>query len=174
MSAPLRWTIRRLQAADAAAFQALRLAGFQGNPGEFRVAPEDEAGLTPQQVAERLQRAYVAGGWSGDRLVGIAGLTRYEGRKLDHRALLWGMYLAPEARGSGLAGALVDDVLAEARRQGLRQVLLTVAAPNARAIRLYETRGFVRYGVEPGAVRQPDGFMDEVLMVCHLDRPPAP
>lgn len=174
MSAPLRWTIRRLQAADAAAFKALRLAGFQGNPGEFRVAPEDEAGLTPQQVAERLERAYVAGGWSGNRLVGIAGLTRYEGRKLDHRALLWGMYLAPEARGSGLAGALVDDVLAEARRRGLRQVLLTVAAPNARAIRLYETRGFVRYGVEPGAVRQPDGFMDEVLMVCHLDRPPAP
>ena len=173
MNELLRWGIRRLHASDAAAYHALRLAGFRGNPGEFRVAPEDEAHLPLPQVAERLERAYVAGGWSGEQLVGIAGLSRYEGRKLDHRGLLWGMYVAPEARGSGLAGALVEDVLAEARRQGLRQVLLTVAAPNARAIRLYETRGFVRYGLEPGAVRQPDGFMDEVLMVCHLNHAPG-
>ena len=68
-----------------------------------------------------------------------------------------------------MADALVRALLAEARSQGIRQVLLTVAADNARARRLYERHGFLAYGVEPGAINVDDQYLDEALMIRVLD-----
>ena len=51
------------------------------------------------EVAARLERDFVAGVFDGDTLVGIAGLARYGGVKINHKALLWGMYLRAEFRG---------------------------------------------------------------------------
>jgi len=60
---------------------------------------------------------------------------------------------------------LMDEV----RAQGVEQVILTVAAENSRARRLYERWGFTVYGTEPRAIKLSDGYMDEVLMVCRPD-----
>jgi RimJ/RimL family protein N-acetyltransferase len=169
MTEGTRWVVRRLHPGDAPAYQALRLEGFMRHPLQFRVAPEDEEALTQEHVAERLASTFVAGGFDGDELVGIAGLSRFEGAKLRHRALLWGMYVQEAARGSGLADSLVRSVLSEARTQGIEQVILTVAAENVRARRLYERWGFAVYGTEPRAVKTPNGYLDEISMYCRLE-----
>lgn len=161
--------MRRLLAPDAAAYHRLRLDGFTRQPREFRVAPEDERALKPEDVAGRLERAVVAGAFRGHELVGIAGLTRFEGAKLCHRALLWGMYVRPDARGAGIGDGLMRWLMAEARAQGIEQVILTVAAENPGARRLYERWGFAVYGTEPRAIKLADGYMDELLMQCRLD-----
>src|SRR6476469_6198424 len=124
------WTVRRLVAADAAAYHALRLEGFSLHPLQFRVAPEDEIDESILAVGENLERTFVAGGFADDSLVGIAGLTRYSGAKLRHRALLWCMYVSKPARGSGLADELMRMLLAQARSLDVRQVVLTVASEN--------------------------------------------
>jgi len=160
-----RWMVRRLLPADAAAYQTLRLEGFSRHPLQFRVAPEDEAGLSLQQVGERLAGTFVAGGFDAGGLAGVAGLTRFEGAKLRHRALLWGMYVRERARGGGLADELIRALFAEARSQGVEQVILTLAADNDRARRLYQRWGFSVYGTEPRAIKVPDGYLDEVLMI---------
>lgn len=162
------WKVRRLTATDAAAYQALRLEGFALHPLQFRVAPEDESHLSLQAVGERLATTFVAGGFHDDELTGIGGLTRFEGAKLRHRALLWGMYVRERSRGHGLADELVRILLAEARSQGIAQVLLTVAAENQRARGLYERWGFAVYGIEPRAIKVGQEFIDEALMVCSL------
>ena len=72
------WGVRRLTAADAPAFQALRLEGFALHPLQFRVAPEDESGLSLQAVGERLAKTFVVGGFHDDDLVGVGGLTRWD------------------------------------------------------------------------------------------------
>jgi RimJ/RimL family protein N-acetyltransferase len=161
-------TTRRLTAGDAAAYQTLRLEGFTLHPLQFRIAPEDEESLTLETLGERLDRSFVVGAYQADELVGIGGLTRFEGAKLRHRALLWGMYLRERARGSGAADELMRVLLDEARKLELRQVILTVAAENARARRFYERWGFKVYGIEPGAIRVGDRYLDEGLMVCPL------
>ncbi len=163
------WTLRRLRPGDAATYQALRLEGFTKHPLQFRVAQEDECDLTLETVGQRLEHAFVVGGFDAEGLAGVGGLTRYDGAKLQHRALLWGMYVRERARGRGLADELVRALLAEARSQGIRQVLLTVAADNARARRLYERHGFLAYGVEPGAINVDDQYLDEALMIRVLD-----
>jgi len=64
----------------------------------------------------------------------------------------------PAARGSGAAPALLDDFIARAAAAGQGAVELEVFAQNARALRLYQGRGFAPlhelhgYVAEPGCV----------------------
>lgn len=161
-------TIRRLAGADAAAFQALRLEGFRLHEREFRFAPEDEAGLSLQDVAARLARDIVFGVFDGEALVGVAGLAFFTGAKTRHKALLWGMYVRASHRGAGAADLLMTALL-DAARGRAQMVTLTVMRDNARALRVYERWGFSIYGVEPRAARTAGGeYLDEALMALWL------
>ena len=71
---------------------------------------------------------------------------------------------------SGVAGKLVAGVITHARSEGVEILLLAVNAANLRAIRLYELAGFVQYGLEPRALKQPDGtYSDDELYWLPLD-----
>jgi ribosomal protein S18 acetylase RimI-like enzyme len=78
------------------------------------------------------------------------------------------MYVRPAARGARVGDVLMDFLLAQARADGIEQMILTVAAENARARRLYERWGFSVYGTEPRAIKLHDGYLDELLMQCPL------
>lgn len=160
-------SLRRLGPADAAAFKTLRLEGFALQPGEFRYAPEDEAEMPLAEVEARLARDFVVGAFCGGALVGVAGLQRCAGVKIRHKALLWGMYLRGEFRGSGAADAMMAALLAEARRS-VEIVTLTVISDNARALRFYRRWGFAAYGVEPAAVKRDGGYFDETAMMLRF------
>jgi ribosomal protein S18 acetylase RimI-like enzyme len=95
------------------------------------------------------------------------GFSRFAGRKLCHKGLLWGMYVRPKAQGAGLGSALVQAVLRHARGE-VQLVQLTVMDHNPRARRLYERHGFVEYGREPAAVRVGEEYLDEILMIKRL------
>ncbi|MSP68523.1 MAG: GNAT family N-acetyltransferase [Alphaproteobacteria bacterium] len=58
-------------------------------------------------------------------------------------------FVAPYARGHGLARALVDAVEAVARTEAFKVMLLSVRATQEAAITLYEGLGYVRYGTNP-------------------------
>ena len=49
------------------------------------------------------------------------------------------------------------------------QVLLQVVSDNRPAIRLYESEGFVSYGLERRAMKEGARYLDEYLMVRFLD-----
>ncbi len=101
--------------------------------------------------------------------MGCAGLLRMAPLKQLHKAAIWGVYVAPTQRGSGLGRRLMAAVLEEAGRwPDLRQVLLTVAQDNPAAQRLYESLGFVAYGREPAALRVAGRYLDETLMIRTL------
>ncbi|MDJ0789698.1 MAG: GNAT family N-acetyltransferase, partial [Myxococcota bacterium] len=64
------------------------------------------------------------------------------------------MWVAPDARRSGLGAALLDAVVAWARREGVRELSLAVSLVNEPARRLYERAGFVPCGehaLRPGS-----------------------
>lgn len=159
--------VRRLGPADAAAYRALRLEGFAAHPLDFRYSPADEEALPAAETERRLAESFVAGVFADGDLGGIGGWTRFTGEKLRHKGLLWGMYVQPRLRGTGAADAIVRAIVDDARGQ-VELLLLTVAAPNERARRLYERHGFVAYGTEPMAVRVGDAYFDEVLMAKRL------
>ena len=163
--------IRPLDAADAAAFQALRLRGLRESPAAFGSTYEEEAGVPLNEIAARL--APGAGGEDvvfgvfadGDVLVGVAGLRREGHRKARHRARVWGMYVAPEARGRGLGRALLEAVIAHARTlTGVERLTLSVVPDNQAARSLYLRLGFVSFGVEPQAYRLDGEYWDSEHM----------
>lgn len=65
-------------------------------------------------------------------------------RPRQQRWRLATMGAVPEARGSGAAGLLLDDMVSRAKHHGNVAVELEVFAQNDRAWRLYQGRGFVR------------------------------
>ncbi len=58
--------------------------------------------------------------------------------------------VAEAARGRGIGRELVDTALRRAQARGIRSAVLEVRVTNAPAIRLYESRGFVREGIRKG------------------------
>lgn len=172
--------LRRLTGADAATWRALRLEALRGHPEAFGAALEDEAERPVAAVAALLDRAppdavFGAFGPGGGSLLGAAGMEVMRGAKQRHKALLWGLHVRPDARGQGLARALVAAVVAAARAAGIEQLQLGVGEANAAALALYRGAGFQPYGIERGALRLgPGTYVDEVLMALDLRAPPGP
>ena len=111
----------------------------------------------------------MVGAFEDGRLIGIAGLHREEQAKLSHKAVLWGVYVAPEARKRGAARKLLARAIEEAASMpGLTQINLSVNSANAAALALYEGLGFSPFGLERGYL-QVDGVLhDEIHMVRAL------
>jgi RimJ/RimL family protein N-acetyltransferase len=164
--------IRRLSPADAAQYQALRLAGLQDEPFSFASSYDEEKDLLTATIEDRLAikpDCGTIGAFEGERLVGLVGLGREGMLKLSHKAFIWGMYVKPEFRGQGIARALIGEALNLARSvPELKQVNLCANARNLGAIALYESLGFKVFGREPGSMFIDGVLHDEVHMFLRL------
>ncbi len=156
-------TVVRLRRVDGERFLALRKAALDCDPHCFRVSSADDAELGVPAWSQRLERDRVVAIERGGRLFGVGGFTRFQGEKLDHKGLIWGMYVAPDVRGSGAADLILASLLDHASAV-VRLVQLTIMADNGRARRFYERHGFRVYGIEPCSVRRGQHFADEALM----------
>lgn len=162
--------IRRLDPADAEDYRAIRLKALLTAPEAFGSVHAVEAARPPADFAERLASSAVFGAYRDGRIVGMAGFKRETGPRDSHKAFVWGFFVEAEARGQGVGAALMDALIAHAENV-VEQLILAVVSSNAGAVALYESFGFRSYGVEPRALKGPDGYADEVLMVRFLRDP---
>ena len=111
----------------------------------------------------------VYGAFVGGTLAGVVGIARESRTKNRHKAVVFGMYVAPEFGRRGVARALVRHLVAAAKEaQGLEQLVLTVTHSNEPARLLYESEGFRSFGIEPRAIRVGDRYYDKDHMVRFL------
>jgi ribosomal protein S18 acetylase RimI-like enzyme len=163
--------LRRLAADDSAAFQALRLLGLRESPASFGSSFEEECNRTNEQVATLIagsdERIFFGAFIEGD-LIGVVGVGREGGMKERYRAFIRSMYVAPEARRSGVARSLMEAALEKTHSwHGVEQVTLAVTASNEPAVQLYRSLGFIEYGLAPRALRIGTEYFDELQMVHH-------
>jgi ribosomal protein S18 acetylase RimI-like enzyme len=71
-------------------------------------------------------------------------------------------FVAPWARGHGLARMLLETVERKAKELGYAVINLDVRKTMARAIELYEAMGYVRFGEHPYSVRAGDETVTSV------------
>jgi [ribosomal protein S18]-alanine N-acetyltransferase len=78
--------------------------------------------------------------------------------------------VAPDLRGQGIAGALLDAMLSDASRRGITQVYLEVRESNTAARHLYAARGFGEIGRRKSYYRSPT---EDALILRRTIDPPV-
>ena len=160
--------VRRLHAADAAAWRELMLRALGREPDAFTSDAAESAALPLAWWERRTADEVVLGAVAGGELLGMVALQPQARLRVRHKAVVSGLYVREDRRGGGLGARLLDAVIDAARaRDGLRVLQLQASAHNAGALHLYASRGFVVFGTEPLAVRHGDGFVTKL----HLWRP---
>lgn len=161
---------RTLASEDAAAFTTLRLRGLRECPEAFASSYEEEVDTPLAQTQSRLQPSpdsAIIGAFENSLLVGVVGLQRERMVKLSHKAFMWGVYVAPEARGRAVGMKLLRFALEYAALQlHVRQVNLGVNTTNTAALALYKKLGFKQYGLEREYLFVNDKYYDEYQMAC--------
>ena len=141
-------TIQRARPEDAPALiEYLNIVGGETDnltfgAGEFPATVEEEAAFLRREAEN--PKSLMLTAWEGGQIVGNAHLGALS-RRLAHRGSL-GISVLREAWGRGVGSALMEEVIAHARAQGLEIIELEVRSDNPRAIRLYEKFGFVLIG----------------------------
>ena len=169
--------IRNLGESDAAEYQALRLRALREAPEAFGSTYAEEVDRPLDGIAAQLAGRGPGGGFvlgvahlRGGALMGVAGCYREAGFKRRHAVVVWGMFVAPEARGAGAGGALLDALLAQARDwPALEQLTLSVVPENTVARALYVSRGFRSFGLAPRALRDEARYYDLEYLWFPLD-----
>lgn len=159
--------IRRLKSDDAASFKAIRLEALSANPELLRSTFALENGLGVAWFASRLQNAHVVGAFQNGELVGTAGFSIQEGQPNAHKGRLFGMYVRPASRNAGIGRLLLNAVL-DIAREHVELIQLSVVRENRPARRLYESAGFLEYGVETKASKYGNKYYDEALMALEF------
>jgi len=167
--------IRELTEDDAAIYWPLRLRALREEPQAFGASYDDSKDRPLDQVAAQFRDTANGGGctlgaFADGQLVGTATLVRHSGAKIAHVGDIYGMYVAPEARGQHAGRLLLEAIIARARAaDGLEQLHLAVVTTQAPAHALYRALGFQAYGRLPHALKLPDGrYCDEELMLLWL------
>jgi RimJ/RimL family protein N-acetyltransferase len=154
--------VRRIEVGEGERLRTLRLAALRGDPGAFGATYEHDA-ARPARHWEMLGggpgAVYVGGDWDG-----MAGVY------LDGDVpVLWGMWVAPGARGRGLGRALAETVVGWARDRGFEGLRTSVSEAAPEAARTYERLGFARTGAARPLESDPSLTQHELALA--LPRP---
>ncbi len=146
--------LRVLTTDDVPVYREIRLRALSSDPQAFGSTFERESSFLDETWAARLNGiqglpgvVHLAASETGAS-IGVAGVGFTPEEPTS--AYLWGMWVAPEARGTGVSRALVAACIGWARSVGASGIMLDVKRDNAPAIALYVRMGFVHAGVVPG------------------------
>ena len=96
---------------------------------------------------------------------GNCNFSGYGKMRIRHYCDL-GIALYQKFCGLGLGRVMMETAIAAAKEKGFEQMELQVVEGNNRAIHLYESLGFTRFGLRPNAMKYKDGtYANEILMV---------
>jgi len=160
--------IRLLGVDDWQSFRRIRLEALRVEPSAFASTIEDWEPRPEEDWRRRLAQNPVLAAFRDGEPVGVMGLARERSSRMAHRAVIIMVYVRASERGSGLAAALLDALMEHARTIGIRQLELAVSVENPAAIRFYARHGFSEIGRIPGAFREADKDVDELLMARRI------
>lgn len=160
--------VRVLGEDDWEDYRRLRLASLEADPDAFASSVAEEQEYDEALWRDRMRRSQRLLALRDDQEVGVAsvGEARDEDGVMEGMAELFGMWVRPEVRGTGVAWQLVTAAADQARSDGHRQLRLWVATDNGRAVGFYSS-----YGFRPADERRPmttDASVEEIAMTLPL------
>lgn len=159
-------TIRLLTVSDVAPFRELFLRSLKEEPSAFLHDDRDASLWSIERLEKFVKNGWMVGAFDGDQLLGFAGLSRYQGRKIQHKGNIGPVYVAPEARGRKLAAGMMIILEEIAKGEGIERLMLSTDVTNAITQHLYKRLGYIAWGVEKHILKLADGsYVDDVVMV---------
>lgn len=144
-----------------------------GAVGWLEVPDADETGrwLEDELRGVREGTAHFAVAKVGGAVVGLGILSVFHPPVLARNGQVRKVMTHPQARGKGVARAVLLALEDEARRIGLENLLLDVRGNNHGAMAIYESLGWLRCGAVPDLIAVGDDRFDQVNYVRVLQRP---
>ncbi|MBT9494457.1 MAG: GNAT family N-acetyltransferase [Paucibacter sp.] len=165
--------IKLLRLADLPAYKALRDGMLADHPQAFTSDAATELTRDADSYRSRLSggadgaNLFTLTAWSGSQMVGAISCEHEARVKVRHVAHIVGMMVSNQLHGQGIGRLLLERALALLQGEPvLELVTLSVTSSNARAVRLYESCGFQRYGRLEGAIKLPDGQLVDKDLMC--------
>jgi ribosomal protein S18 acetylase RimI-like enzyme len=161
-------SVRVLDEGDWAEYRDVRLAALKESPEAFVATHEEESALDEEAWRERMRRSRRLVAASGGHVVGVVSIGRAEPEE-DNAGELFGLWVTPAERGSGVAWQLVEAGAEQARADGRSHLAYWVGTENGAAVAFASSFGF-----RPTDTRRPmrvtseqDGE-EEIAMVLPL------
>jgi ribosomal protein S18 acetylase RimI-like enzyme len=165
--------VRALGEDDWQQYRDIRLAALREAPEAFVATREQEEAFDEKMWRERLRRTRRLVAERDGSPLGVVSLGQAQ-EPYAGAGELFGLWVAPEARGTGVAWKLVEAGAAQALLDGRSHLSYWVGTDNGRAVAFASSFGF-----RPGATRRPmrvtneeDGA-EEMAMVLPLGVDPG-
>ncbi len=160
-----RWTLRPARPTDGRALA--RLFADVRTEGEWLITPPGAVSEPSEAfwISEMIRAAehLVLVAEADGEVVGNVLVSVDRGVATEHIGVL-SITISADWRDVGIGTELIGAAQRWAVERGLRKVSLGVFPENARAIAVYEKRGFLREGLRRAQYRSGDRYRDEVLM----------
>jgi GNAT superfamily N-acetyltransferase len=160
-------TVRVLDESEWSVYRDVRLRALAESPGSFTATLAEEADRDEQFWRDRMTRSHRLLAERGSVPQGIVSLGPYE--QEPSAAEVFGLYVVPKARGTGVSWRLVEAAAALATEHGYLQLYYWVGTDNGRAL------GFANnFGFRTTDYRRPSRASDlepgqEIAMVLSLE-----
>lgn len=164
--------VRLLGEADWGQYRSVRLAALQDAPNSFVNTFEEESTYEEQVWRDRMNRSRRLLAEREGEVVGVVCVGSFN--EDPEVGDLFGLWVAPDARTSGVAYQLVHDAARQAARDGHRKLYYWVGNENAPAIGFAANYGFrVTSDRRAARVQNEDFGTHEVAMVLALNTDPS-
>ncbi|QIM19862.1 GNAT family N-acetyltransferase [Leucobacter coleopterorum] len=111
--------------------------------------------------------------WQRSKLLGLGYWTRYARPTHSPHVDIEKIAVAPESQGQRIGQLMMHELLQAARDTRTEVVTLDLRGDNTRAIALYESLGFQRYGMLPRFVAFGENRYDKLFYALDLREGPA-
>ena len=160
-------TVRVLDESEWSVYRDVRLRALAESPGSFTATLADEADRDEQFWRDRMTRSHWLLAESGPVPQGIVSLGPYE--QETSAAEVFGLYVVPEARGTGVAWRLVEAAATLAAQQAYLRLYYWVGTDNGRAVGFANNFGFrITDYRRPARASDPEPG-EEIAMVLSLE-----
>jgi ribosomal protein S18 acetylase RimI-like enzyme len=166
-------SVRALGEEDWQQYRDVRLMALQDAPEAFVATRAQEEALDEQDWRARMRRSRRLVAECDGSPLGVVSLGEGEA-DFAHTGELYGLWVAPEARGTGVAWKLVEAGAAQALQDGRSHLSYWVGTDNGRAVAFASSFGF-----RPTSTRRPmrvaneaDGT-EEMAMILPLGVDPG-
>lgn len=165
--------VRVLAPDEWQAYKDVRLRALRESPEAFVASASEEEDFEDARWEQRMERSRrILALDDEDEVVGVVSVGTGHRTNIPGAGELFGLWVAPARRGSGVARRLLEKAANVGREVGLRQLVYWVGTDNGRAVAFASSFGFRptddRREMRIRGVDEDDAESEEMMMVYPL------